>query len=153
MFDVCVQLDSHVTFVSTPCFPLKVDVVIAVVFIVLTSIFVVVLLGVGYDLYRTQRNYRRRKEAEQAASMLWHKPPPLLPPTAPSPYKARQQGQQNGSAGKPLLKSEASSGSLGGSLGGPLGGPTSPVHVNPPQVPNNNQQNGGKQIRFQGESQ
>lgn len=104
-----------------------------IVFLVLVSIFFLTMIGVAYDLYRTQRNYRRRKEAEQAAAMLWHKPPPLLPPTAPSPYKARQQ-HQNGGATKPLLKSE----------------PTSPVHVAPPVAPNGNlQQNGGKQIRFQ----
>lgn len=112
------------------------------VFIVLTSILCIVLVGVAWDVYRTQRNYRRRKEAEAAAAMLWHKPPPLLPPTAPSPYKSRQNGSAGGGTGspakQPLLKSE----------------PTSPVHVAPPVVPGQNgqiQQNGGKQIRFQGE--
>ncbi|XP_034249744.1 contactin-associated protein-like 2 isoform X2 [Thrips palmi] len=101
-----------------------------IAFIVLTSIFALVMLGVAWDVYRTQRNYRRRKEAEEAAAMLWHKPPPLLPPTAPSPYKARQQQQQqNGSASKPLLKGE----------------PPSAVHVAPPVVPQQN----GRQIRFQ----
>lgn len=98
----------------------------------LTSIFAIVMLGVAWDVYRTQRNYRRRKEAEQAASMLWHKPPPLLPPTAPSPYKARQQ---NGS--KPAVKE-----------------PAMGVHVAPPMVPPQHPQHqqNGRQIRFQGES-
>lgn len=44
-----------------------------IVFITLSSIFVIVLICCLYEVYRTDKQYRKRKEMETDASILWSK--------------------------------------------------------------------------------
>ncbi|XP_018318790.1 contactin-associated protein like 5-1 [Agrilus planipennis] len=44
-----------------------------IIVIALSVFFVVVMICVSYELYRTDKNYRRRKELETDAAILWHK--------------------------------------------------------------------------------
>lgn len=44
-----------------------------IVFITLSSIFVVVLICCLYEVYRSDKQYRKRKEMETDASILWSK--------------------------------------------------------------------------------
>ena len=101
---------------------------VPVIFIVLSSIFSFVVICVIWDVYRTNRNYRRRKEAEQEAELLWHKGPPMM---YPEPPKANPKADKPPAA-RPTSK--------------PVTVPAVPAAAPAPQ------QNGGKQIRFQGQN-
>lgn len=45
---------------------------VVVVMIVLTSIFVIIILGAMYELWRSDRRYRKRKELEENAQRIYH---------------------------------------------------------------------------------
>ncbi|XP_046397067.1 contactin-associated protein-like 2 isoform X2 [Ischnura elegans] len=61
-----------------------------VIFIVLASIFGLIVFFCLIELYRTHRQFKKRQEMEEDAKMLWHKGQPVLyadPIISPSPVK------------------------------------------------------------------
>lgn len=54
------------------CRNILIRIILTVVMIVLTSIFVIIILGAIYELWRSDRKYRRRKELTENAQRIWN---------------------------------------------------------------------------------
>ncbi|XP_066991342.1 axotactin isoform X2 [Anabrus simplex] len=89
-----------------------------IIFLVMTCIFVLIILGALCEVYRTHRKHKRRMEQEAEAAIMWPKPQganfqdPVLNPSIkmtgykPIPTQDKAKPQYNGSQAKPITKND-----------------------------------------------